>query len=167
MYSISRLFNISPATLMALNHLAPPANLAVGQVLLVKEQQPQTAAQAPAATPTAKAAAPARPAAAVAQPAPVPASGRPVKHHAPVLYVPKKVAAGAAPTVAAKPATAVAAAPTMPSGNVTQHTVAKGETLYSIARLYNVKVADLKAWNAKADDNAKVGEVLRVQPSGK
>jgi len=161
-YSISRLFNISPATLMALNNLTPPANLAVGQVLIVKEQQPQAAAPAPApaakAAPVAKAVPPTKPAQSPAAP------GRPAKHHAPVLYVPKQ---GAAPATAAKPAAAAPASATpasaAPATGATQHTVAKGETLYSIARLYNVKVADLKAWNAKADDNAKVGEVLRVK----
>ncbi|MBF9219870.1 LysM peptidoglycan-binding domain-containing protein [Hymenobacter ruricola] len=66
----------------------------------------------------------------------------------PALYVPK-------------PAATTAAAP--PVAAATQHTVAKGETLYSIARLYKVTVADLKTWNSKADDTAKVGEVLRVQ----
>ena len=70
----------------------------------------------------------------------------------PAFYVPK-----AAPS-------AVNAAPATPAGTAAQHTVAKGETLYGIARLYNVKVAELKAWNAKTDETAKVGEMLFVKP---
>ena len=45
--------------------------------------------------------------------------------------------------------------------------VAKGETLYSIARRYEVKAADLQAWNGKLDGSVKIGEVLRVQPPAK
>ncbi|UOR00035.1 LysM peptidoglycan-binding domain-containing protein [Hymenobacter sp. 5317J-9] len=97
------------------------------------------AAQAAAVAPAATAPAP--------RPAPV---ARPAAAGAnPALYVPK--AAATAP-----PATASA----------TQHTVAKGETLYSIARLYKVTVADLQTWNGKADTDtsAKIGEVLRIAP---
>jgi rare lipoprotein A (peptidoglycan hydrolase) len=40
------------------------------------------------------------------------------------------------------------------------HTVAAGETLYSIARQYNVGVEDLKKWNSLAGTDLKVGQVL-------
>ncbi len=130
-YSISRLYNIPPATLIALNQLAPPAGLTIGQVLLVR---------APA---------PVAPAPAVARKPAVSPAGRANA----ALYVPKT----AAPGTAVPPATAI------------QHTVAVGETLYSISKLYRVTVADLQAWNGKAaaDTSAKIGEVLRVLASGK
>jgi membrane-bound lytic murein transglycosylase D len=48
-----------------------------------------------------------------------------------------------------------------------QHTVMKGETLFSISRLYKVKAADLQAWNGKLDGNVKIGEVLQVTPNTK
>jgi LysM repeat protein len=40
------------------------------------------------------------------------------------------------------------------------HTVAAGETLYSIARQYNVGVEDLKKWNSLTGTDLKVGQVL-------
>ncbi|MCC3152843.1 LysM peptidoglycan-binding domain-containing protein [Hymenobacter sp. BT770] len=140
-YSISRRYQIPPATLMALNHLTLPANLAVGQVLVLKSQElpvPAVAA-APVVTPTA----PTRPA--------TRATNRPN----PAIYVPKAAAPQAAP------------APTAAAGTTIEHTVAKGETLYSIARRYEVKVADIQALNGKLDGNVKVGEVLRVVTNAK
>lgn len=116
-YSISRLYQIPPATLMAINNLTPPANLLVGQVLQLEAKgwaQPAPAAAAP-------------------------------------VYIP------------AVPAPAAADA----AGTTIRHTVAKGETLYSIARLYKVTVADLQAWNGKLDQTAKLGEVLQVRQAAK
>ncbi len=104
-YSISRRYQTSPATLMALNHLAPPAGLVVGQVLLLK---------APLAAPGA---------------------APPAGQNNPVRYAPK----------------------------VGMHTVAGGETLYSIARRYGVSVTDLQTWNSKADTSVQLGEILRLQ----
>src|SRR3954471_16115097 len=49
--------------------------------------------------------------------------------------------------------------PAPSSGEIT-HIVAKGETLYSISKKYHINVAQLKAWNNLADDNAKVGTLL-------
>jgi LysM repeat protein len=51
------------------------------------------------------------------------------------------------------------------SGEIT-HIVAKGETLYSISKKYNVSVDQLRAWNKLADDNAKIGTLLIVNESG-
>ncbi|MDF2455227.1 MAG: hypothetical protein K0R51_1220 [Cytophagaceae bacterium] len=44
------------------------------------------------------------------------------------------------------------------------HTVASGETLYSISRKYNVSVDDLKTWNPEASSGLKVGQVLKLTP---
>lgn len=114
-YSISRLYQIPPATLMAINHLTPPANLVVGQVLLLKSKDWQ----------------------------PATASGSTTS----AVYIPQPpvpVAAGAI-----------------------QHTVVKGETLYSISKLYKVKMTDLQAWNGKVDGTVRIGEVLQVQGAAK
>ncbi|OGX86324.1 hypothetical protein BEN47_01895 [Hymenobacter lapidarius] len=73
----------------------------------------------------------------------------------PAIYTPK---AAVAP---------VAAAPGVSFGAASQHTVVKGESLFSISRLYKVKVADLQVWNGKLDESVKIGEVLRVQASAK
>ena len=124
-YSISRRYHIPPATLIALNHLAPPAGLTVGQLLVLKSSELLPVVAGPA----------------VVAPAPRPAIGS-----SPALYVPK---AAAPPTASA------------------QHTVAVGETLYSISKRYQVSVADLQAWNGKLNTSVKIGEVLRVTAGGK
>jgi len=46
----------------------------------------------------------------------------------------------------------------------TSHTVASGETLYSISRKYNVSVEDLKAWNPETSTGLKVGQSLKLTP---
>ncbi|ANI89993.1 hypothetical protein A9P82_12285 [Arachidicoccus ginsenosidimutans] len=46
----------------------------------------------------------------------------------------------------------------------TSHTVAKGETLYQIARANKVTVAQLRDWNNIPDNTIKVGQVLRLTP---
>ena len=92
----------------------------------------------PAAAASATAAGP------VAKPAASPATGS-----NPALYAPKAAVSASAASPAA------------------QHTVVVGETLYSIARRYQVTVANLQAWNGKLDGNVKIGEVLRVQASAR
>jgi LysM repeat protein len=52
-----------------------------------------------------------------------------------------------------------------PDKNVT-HTVAKGETAYSIARLYGISVTDLYAANPKAAEGVKEGEKLTIPQNG-
>jgi len=166
-YSVGRLYNIPPATLIAINHLEPPYGLVLGQVLTLKAAEAPTLPAA-SATPVAKA----TPVVKAAQtPAPTPTQApkqTPATHSSgrinpALLYVPKKAAAAASTPAAAVPAAAVpAATPAATAGTVTQHTVAKGETMFSIARLYQVKVADLQTWNNKPDGAVKIGEVLRV-----
>ena len=53
-------------------------------------------------------------------------------------------------------------APAVPAAAAVRHTVAAGETLYSIARRYNIAVADLQQRNHKADTNVRIGEVLEI-----
>ena len=69
----------------------------------------------------------------------------------PALYAPQRVTAPVPSSV------------TVSAGTVAQHTVAKTETLYSIAKRYGVTVADLQAWNGKPDGSVRVGEVLVVK----
>jgi membrane-bound lytic murein transglycosylase D len=128
-YSISRRYQIPPATLMAVNNLSLPATLAVGQVLVLNSQITQP----------------------VAAPVSAPAARAGVNRPNPAIYVPKTAAPQAAPV------------PTAAAGVAIQHTVAKGETLYSISKLYKVSLADLQAWNAKLDQNVKIGEVLQIK----
>lgn len=44
------------------------------------------------------------------------------------------------------------------------HTVATGETLYRISKMYGVEVAQLMAWNNLPDFNLQAGQNLRVAP---
>lgn len=43
------------------------------------------------------------------------------------------------------------------------HTIQAGETLSKIARTYNVTIADIRAWNALASDNIKVGQKIVIK----
>ncbi len=50
--------------------------------------------------------------------------------------------------------------------NAQYHTVEKGQTLFSIAKTYNVTVADIVKWNNLPDNSVKIGTQLLVnQPS--
>lgn len=59
--------------------------------------------------------------------------------------------------------TPVNTTPTNTNANVS-HTVAAGETLYSISRKYNVSVDDLKTWNQETSSGLKIGQVLKLTP---
>lgn len=49
--------------------------------------------------------------------------------------------------------------------NMLRHTVAKGETLYSISKQYNVSKEQIKAWNNLTDNSLKLGTNLIVGTS--
>ncbi|MDB5258703.1 MAG: hypothetical protein JWM14_3398 [Chitinophagaceae bacterium] len=53
---------------------------------------------------------------------------------------------------------------TITTPSSTSHTVASGETLYSISRKYNVSVDDLKSWNPETSSGLRVGQVLKLTP---
>lgn len=61
-------------------------------------------------------------------------------------------------------ATLVTAAALESRAQDTTHTVSTGETLFQIARQYEVTVADLREWNNLQDDQLTVGQTLRVRP---
>lgn len=44
-----------------------------------------------------------------------------------------------------------------------KHTVEKGDTLYSIAKKYQISVDDLKRWNQLQDNGIRVGQQLRLK----
>jgi membrane-bound lytic murein transglycosylase D len=55
-----------------------------------------------------------------------------------------------------------------PISNTNEHTVDVGQTLYSVARQYNISVKDLAAWNNfTTDEKIKVGQVLTVKSNAK
>jgi LysM repeat protein len=46
--------------------------------------------------------------------------------------------------------------------NAQKHTVIQGQTLYAVARLYNVSVDDIRKWNNLTSDNLSTGQELIV-----
>jgi membrane-bound lytic murein transglycosylase D len=83
---------------------------------------------------------------------------------------PVKKADPDAPTVIVKttPSKTTPPAPTPSVSNASEHTVDVGQTLYSIARQYNVSVKDLSAWNnITTDERVKAGQVLIVKNPAK
>lgn len=61
------------------------------------------------------------------------------------------------------PIPGVGARPDAAAAPAQRHRVRKGETLWSIARRYHVKVGDLKRWNDLHGDILHPGEMLRVR----
>ncbi|WP_435354188.1 LysM peptidoglycan-binding domain-containing protein [Emticicia sp. SJ17W-69] len=81
-----------------------------------------------------------------------------------VKKTPAKVSDPDTPTVIVK------TTPTKPApvSNANEHIVDVGQTLYSIARQYNVSVKDLAAWNnIPTDEKVKIGQVLIVKSTAK
>ena len=61
-----------------------------------------------------------------------------------------------------KPATETSKASASSAG-IKYHTVAQGETLYSISRKYDANVGDIKKWNNMADNNIMVGSKIIIK----
>ena len=56
------------------------------------------------------------------------------------------------------------AAQQAPSGGTVQYVVQRGDSLWSIARKYKVKVSDLQAWNELGgSSNIKPGQSIRIK----
>jgi len=71
----------------------------------------------------------------------------------------------AAPAGAGTGATASAAASPAPTGSNT-HTVARGETLTSIAKMYSVSVTDLQKFNhIENDRKLQIGQTIMIPGS--
>ena len=83
-----------------------------------------------------------------------------------IVLVPRgAVRAAAASAAAGRSTPAEAPAPTG-TGTPGRHTVAKGETLYSIARRYNLAPTDLIRINRLADGALRVGQELQLSGRG-
>jgi len=65
-----------------------------------------------------------------------------------------------------EPVAVTAPPPAASSGEVT-HIVAKGETLYSISKKYNITVDQIKAWNNITDNSVNLGTLLIISEHGK
>ncbi len=82
------------------------------------------------------------------------------------------VSKGTPSPVASKPVPVQTAAKTEPvrkpaivssTNSSDSHLVEKGQTLYSISKMYNVSVEELKAWNGLTDNSISVGQSLNVK----
>ncbi|TGD79062.1 LysM peptidoglycan-binding domain-containing protein [Hymenobacter wooponensis] len=74
----------------------------------------------------------------------------------------------AAPTMGLMPTTSKATpAPKATQTPTNQHTVQKGETLFSIAKHYGVSTAQLQEWNGKSDAGVRIGEILLLEATTK
>jgi LysM repeat protein len=69
-----------------------------------------------------------------------------------------------APNYSPSPASAIAVTPNAQNGN--SHTVARGETLTSIAKMYNVSVIELQKYNhIENDRKLQIGQTLAIPGS--
>lgn len=102
-------------------------------------------------------------------PPPPPPPPKPAPAPAPAPEPPPPPAPEPAPAPEPPPGPALKMSKTVKPGATTggEHTVGKGETLYSIAKNAGVSVADLAAWNGLADPTRiKAGQVLRLSAPG-
>ena len=52
----------------------------------------------------------------------------------------------------------------IPAAKANFHTVKKGDTLYSLAKKYEVELKDLKKWNNLTSNLLQPGQKLKLQP---
>lgn len=52
----------------------------------------------------------------------------------------------------------------LPKSTTGFHTVIKGDTMYNIAKRYNISIQQIMEWNNLSDQNAKLGQILKIQP---
>ncbi|WP_448520276.1 LysM peptidoglycan-binding domain-containing protein [Rhodoflexus sp.] len=69
---------------------------------------------------------------------------------------------GSATATRPAPSQHIATATTTGKGSIIYHVVNKGETLFSIARKYNVKVSQIRSWNNMKNDQINVGSRIIV-----
>ena len=177
LYALSKKHGVPVSELMRANNLTGP-QLRVGQKLVLPSGR--SSPRRVASLPTVPAAEPALPPAALPTPAatPSPLEQRPeprLPHHEAGPIVPPLVetdpatpAATPAPAPVATPAPAAQSdTPADESGWTGTYTVARGDSLYAIARKHNVRLNELERVNKITDPRrVKPGAVLKVPRSG-
>jgi membrane-bound lytic murein transglycosylase D len=169
---IAQKYGLTGKELMALNKMDSP-NIRVGQKLNVGGKPPAKA-PTPAPPPEKKAAPPAPEKKAPAAKTYIVASGDNIGSIAQKYGLTGKelmalnnldspnIRVGQELKVTGRPATPAPAA-SKPAAAGPTHTVAAGDTLYSIARKYNLTVDDLKKINKLESDSVRPGRVLKVK----
>ena len=151
LFSISRRYKVAMGDIQEANE-ALKQGLKVGETILVPHGQAVITSSSPAANP---------PATTTVDEAPV------VIVSAPVATVPAPATAPVIST-ASSPAstqavlTSPAPAPTTRTSTIT-HKVKSGESLYVVAKKYNVTIKDLKIWNSLKSDKVTVGQAIKIQ----
>ena len=130
--SVAKKLKVTRAELAEANYLSIRARLDVGQQLMVP--------RAPA----------------------LPDVFTPTPTLADVVQVTREPAAAAGATVAAAVVAVVESPAPAPAPTARVHRVRRGDTLFSIARLYRTTVSALKSWNRLRTDSIQVGQRLRI-----
>jgi LysM repeat protein len=163
LFSISKKYGISVDSLKQWNKLLGN-DLSVGQALILKGATLASDTQAPPAAPTVSAGSPSANAG-----TPTPAVGK----SEPKVKNADKKAAQVAKVEPPKPqpeairtstpaTTSVANTTPIAPGEWISHTVAQGETLFSLSTKYNSSVDDLIKWNALTSNNLRPGQQIKV-----
>ena len=151
LFSISRRYKVSMGDIQGANE-ALKQGLKVGETILVPHGQAATSVSTSTAAP---AASPVATSPVVEKLAAV--SSTPVATTSAVVASSPK-AEETTPTVATK-----AAPKTTTRTSTITHKVKSGESLYVVAKKYNVSIKDLKAWNSLKADKVTVGQALKIQ----
>ncbi|WP_111671134.1 LysM peptidoglycan-binding domain-containing protein [Algoriphagus litoralis] len=162
LFSISKKYSVSVDSLKQWNKLLGN-DLSIGQALIVKETTPEnpvTAAQPIAIATTSSPVTTSKSTSVVEEikpkPEPKPAEKK-TESVQPKKSLPEPVAVKNVSTEPTKPTSA----PVAP-GEWISHTVAAGETLFSLSTKYESSVEDLIKWNGLTSNNLRSGQVIKV-----
>lgn len=156
LFSISKQYGVTVNDIMTWNELKGN-DLSVGQALILKGViQPKAESAVAQATP-APAATPATPPTKTEAKA---ASEKPAAER--VEARAREEVRASTPAAASANGTPAATTNRNLPGDWISHTVAQGETLFSIAKAYDAKVDDLITWNSLASNNLSIGQKLKV-----
>ena len=149
MFSISKKYGVTVSDVLGWNTLEG-TDISVGQSLIIKGVEPKAAPVQSEVQP-------------VVQPkeekaAPIITPPATVK----TVPEPKKEIAKASTPAPVTTSPAKTATPSNLPGDWITHTVAQGETLFSISQKYNAKVNDIQSWNGLGSNNISVGQKLKV-----
>lgn len=153
MFSISKKYGVSVSDILGWNTLEG-TDISVGQSLIIKGVEPKAAPVQPEDQP-------------VVQPVVQPKEEKAATIITPAATVktvqePKKEITKASTPSPVTTSPVKTATPSNLPGDWITHTVAQGETLFSISKKYNTNVNDIQSWNGLGSNNISVGQKLKV-----
>ena len=165
LFSISKKYGISVDSLKQWNKMLGN-DLSVGQALIVKDATLANANQTPPAAPTISGGSPTADAtktpAATTEPQSKAAAKQADKKPAPAPKVEANKPQPESIRTSTSSNTSVANTTPIAPGEWISHTVAQGETLFSLSTKYNSSVEDLIKWNALTSNNLRSGQQIKV-----